>query len=147
MNFLDRERIQLDVSVDTPEAAIREAGKLLVKNGDVEEGYVEKMVEAFRQHGPYFVIAPQIALPHARPEDGVNQAALSLIRLEKPLSFGHQTNDPVELVFALAASSSNEHLEVLQRISKLLGNKQTIQQLLMTGSVDEIEIIIKELST
>lgn len=143
MDFLNSQYVSFDVHVHTPEEAIESAGRLLVENGDVEERYVEKMIESFHQHGPYIVIAPQIAMPHARPEDGVKHAALSMVRLTKEIVFGHQSNDPVKLVFALAASSSENHLALLQKLSILLSDKSHVDQLLTAKSYEEIEPIIK----
>lgn len=146
MPFLAREDIRLDIVVENPEDAIRQAGEVLVETNVVSPNYVDKMVSNFYEHGPYFVIAPQVAMPHARPEDGVHRSGLSLVRLKKGIEFGHPFNDPVQIVIGLAASSSNDHLNLLQRISVLLGNKDTKEKLLSISSIDELEQMIKEIS-
>lgn len=144
MRFLDREYIRLDVTVNSPEDAIQQSGEVLVNTGDVESRYVEQMISNYHKNGPYFVIAPQIAMPHARPEDGVTRSALSFVRLKEAIAFGHQANDPVQIVISLAASSSNDHLELLQKLSRLLGNQQLKERLLTVPNILEMEEIIKE---
>jgi len=46
------------------------AGAFLVDTDAVFPSYVDAMVRAVEELGPYMVVAPGIALAHARPEDG-----------------------------------------------------------------------------
>jgi len=142
MKFLEENITAFNVQAATPEEAIRIAGNLLAEKGYVEKRYVEAMVESFEQNGPYIVIAPQIAMPHARPEDGVLEACISMIHLEKAISFGSTPNDPVKLVFALGASDSEEHLEVLKKLMHLLRNKESIEQLKSASSYEHVRALI-----
>jgi ascorbate PTS system EIIA or EIIAB component len=142
MKFLEKSLVAIDVEVNTPEEAIQQAGMLLVKENLVEQRYVEAMVTSFHKNGPYFVLAPKIALPHARPEDGVHEACVSLVRLKKPVPFGHTTNDPVQLVFGLGASSSEEHLNVLQKLMVLLGKAENTDKLLKLQTYDELNHLV-----
>lgn len=140
MKLLDEQHILLNAKASTAEEAIREAGRQLLQAEDVEERYIDKMVASYRENGPYFVIAPNIAMPHARPEDGVKRAALSMVRLQDAVSFGHPKNDPVKLVFGLAASSSEEHLQFLQRLSQLLMDQNHVQTLLNASMSDILRL-------
>jgi PTS system ascorbate-specific IIA component len=142
MRFLDEQMVAFNVMVDSAEEAIREAGKLLLASRAVSEDYIEAMVASYRKNGPYFVLAPRIALPHARPEDGASEACVSLLQLKHPVSFGHPANDPVKLVFALGASSSEEHLQLLQRLSAILGNPDNITKLIEAENYQIITNII-----
>lgn len=142
MKFLEENLVALDVEVSSPEEAIRAAGKLLVDGGAVEEGYVDAMVASYQKNGPYFVLAPKIALPHARPEDGVNEASVSFVRLKNAVAFGSQANDPVQFVFALGASSSDGHLQILQRLIVLLSNQENIEKLTTLTNYHEINELI-----
>jgi ascorbate PTS system EIIA or EIIAB component len=142
MKFLEENLVEFDVEVSSPDEAIRAAGKLLVQGGVVEERYVEAMVQSYRANGPYFVLAPQIALPHARPEDGVKDASVSFVRLTRPVIFGNVANDPVSLVFALGASSSNEHLEILQKLMTLLSSQENVKKLMEITSYSEMKQLL-----
>lgn len=142
MKFLEEKLVALDIPAETPEAAIKAAGDLLVASDLVESGYVEAMVESYRENGPYFVLAPQIALPHARPEDGVKEASVAFVRLKDPVVFGSAANDPVSLVFALGASTSDEHLVVMKELVMLLNNPEKVERLKNINSYEELKIVL-----
>ena len=74
-NLLTEKTIQLNVEAKNWEQAVRMGGQLLIDNGFVESRYVDAMVKAVKEMGPYIVIAPGIAMPHARPEEGVKRFA------------------------------------------------------------------------
>ena len=59
--------------------AVREAGRLLVKRGVAKEEYIEAMIENVKVNGTYIVIAPGIAMPHARPEKGARGIGFALV--------------------------------------------------------------------
>ncbi|MEH7387439.1 PTS sugar transporter subunit IIA [Bacillus sp. JJ1521] len=142
MKFLEEGLVALDVHASSPEDTIKQAGNLLVNENAVNESYVEAMIQSYKKNGPYFVLAPSIALPHARPEDGVNEASVSFIRLKDPIAFGSELNDPVKFVFALGASSSDEHLQILQKLIILLNDQENIKKLEEATNYQQIKIII-----
>ncbi|MBB3908780.1 PTS sugar transporter subunit IIA [Anoxybacteroides rupiense] len=142
MKFLERDIVALNVEVSTPEEAIQKAGHLLSDKGYVTQSYIDAMIRSFQKNGPYFVIAPNIAIPHARPEDGVKEASVSLIQLKEPVSFGSTGNDPVKLVFALGASNSDEHLNVLKMLMKVLGNAENTEKLKLAKNYEEIKSLL-----
>lgn len=130
MLALTKNLISLDVDVETPEEAIRKAGSLLVSENKVEERYIDAMVKGYQDFGSYIVVAPLIAIPHARPEQGVLEQSISLIRLKEPIVFGHPTNDPVKLVCALCATDSTSHIGMLQSLFSVLGDKVKLEVIL-----------------
>jgi len=136
--------IALDVEVKDWEEAVRVAGNLLVKKGVVEEGYVESMVRTVKEMGPYIVIAPGIAMPHARPEDGVKQVGLSVVRLKKAVEFGHEANDPVDLVIGLAAVDHSSHLKVLAELSNILGSEKKVAALRRACVVEQVIELLRQ---
>ncbi|WP_157109782.1 BglG family transcription antiterminator [Thermanaeromonas toyohensis] len=137
-DVLTEETISLDVEVKDWEEAVRAAGRLLVRKGVVEERYVESMVRTVKELGPYIVIAPGIAMPHARPEDGVKQVGLSLVRLRPPVDFGNKANDPVDIVIAIAGVDRSSHLQILAQLSKVLSDKDKLHVLRRARSAKEI---------
>lgn len=143
MKFLEENLIALDVEATTPEETIQAAGELLVRQDAVEKSYIEAMLHSYRKNGPYFVLAPKIALPHARPEDGVKEASVSLVRLKKPINFGSEMNDPVKFVFALGASSSEEHLQILQKLTMLLNDQSNLDRLETASNYQQIKTILE----
>ncbi|HWO77441.1 MAG TPA: PTS sugar transporter subunit IIA [Bacillus sp. (in: firmicutes)] len=134
--------IELNVEAKDAEDAIRKAGQLLVDEGLAEERYVEGMVKGFKEIGPYIVVAPNIAFPHARPEFGAKKKGVSIVRLSKPVSFGHPTNDPISLVCALCGPDSTSHIEMLQALAELLRDEESLNVIMNARTKNEILEII-----
>ena len=79
-DILTKDVVRLDVEgLTTPEEVIHFSGQLLVNSGKVKETYIEKMEEAFHDLGPYMVMAPGIAMPHARPSGDVSEPCISSV--------------------------------------------------------------------
>jgi PTS system ascorbate-specific IIA component len=142
--LLPRDRIKLDVKVNNWQEAIREAGKLLFNSGAVTSEYIEAMVKVAEELGPYIVIAPGIALPHAATEAGAKQTALSLIKLTDPIYFGNPDNDPVQLVFGLSAIDKKAHILALQALAELFLSKDLVNQLFKAESNSSVIEIFQQ---
>lgn len=123
------------------EHAIELAGDLLVSSGRVTPEYTVAMVDVLETHGPYFVIAPGIALAHAKPSEFVISSGLSLVTLAEPIVFGNEANDPVELVFGLCAVDHDSHLEMLAELSNLLSDNEAVNILLNAGDTEQIRAL------
>ena len=122
--------IAVGVVVDTREAAIAQVGELLVASGRTTAGYTGEMLAVLDELGPYFVIAPGIAIAHARPSESVLSAGLSLAVLAEPVKFGSNHNDPVRLVFGLCAKDHDGHIEVLAALAEMLSDDAKVNFLL-----------------
>lgn len=120
------------------EHAIELAGDLLVSSGRVTPEYTVSMVDVLESHGPYFVIAPGIALAHAKPSEFVISSGMSLVTLAEPIVFGNEANDPVELVFGLCAIDHDSHIEMLAELSNLLSDNEAVNILLNAGDTEHI---------
>lgn len=144
MQFLSEDTVLLDAKATTAEEAIRLAGNLLVSTGKVRPSYIEAMIKGYRDIGPYIVLAPGIAAPHARPEDGALTKGLSLIRLQEPVKFGHPTNDPVRIVCALAGTDNTGHLEMLQYLASVLGDPDRVKGILTVKNFQEFSRLLEQ---
>ncbi|QUH31498.1 BglG family transcription antiterminator [Vallitalea guaymasensis] len=128
-DVMNEEVIELGVSVDNWEEAIMKAGEPLVRQGNVEQAYIDNMIQAVKDLGPYIVIMPGVAFAHARPDENVKSTCMSMITLEEPVNFGSEQNDPVSIVFAFAAPNSNEHMVALQDLARFLSVEENIELL------------------
>lgn len=142
-DLLTADTISLGISANTWEEAVRLSGNLMVKAGCVEPEFVDAMVGFVKANGPYVVIAPGIAIPHARPEDGVKKMCISLITLANPVEFGSEDNDPVDLVIGLAAIDNSSHLDALAELIEILGDNQKQSIIRNAKSASEIMILFK----
>jgi mannitol/fructose-specific phosphotransferase system IIA component (Ntr-type) len=136
--MLTREMVALAVNVQDWQGAVREAGRLLVEGGAVEPHYTEAMIEMVKEIGPYIVIAPGVALPHARPESGARRAGISLLTLDPPVHFGNENNDPVTLVIAFSAPGDEGHLEALRDVARLLEDSERVQMIKAATEIEEV---------
>ncbi|MGW2342319.1 PTS sugar transporter subunit IIA [Streptomyces sp. NPDC001661] len=119
------EAIRLDVAAPDWQAAVRTAGDLLVSTDVSTDTYTEEMLRNVEENGPYIVIAPGFAFAHARPSPAVRRTGMSWVRLSTPVSFGHETNDPVHLVVALAAEDAGAHTQAMGALARLLADPDT----------------------
>ncbi|HEX7298653.1 MAG TPA: PTS sugar transporter subunit IIA [Solirubrobacteraceae bacterium] len=119
-------------------AAVRLAGDLLVSAGLATAEYAGAMEEAREELGPYMVIAPGVAMPHARPERGVLAPGVAVVTLVTPVAFGHAANDPVDVVIAFAAEDKSAHLATLQRIAALVTDPDALSA--VRGAHDDGEL-------
>lgn len=123
------ELVAVDVEANDWEEAILAVGQLMVTDGAVEERFPQAMVRVAKEFGPYIVVAPGIALPHARPDDGVIKASIAVARLKNTVEFGNKENDPVYLLVALAAVDHEQHIKGLSELASVLGDEEKIKKI------------------
>ena len=128
-SLLNQHTLRARLLVSGYDQAIERVGELLVDAGYTEPGYTQAMKRVLKEMGPYAVIAPGIALMHARPEDGVIKPCFALVTLSEPVAFGHSTNDPVDLVLAFGAVDKQAHIEALQQLAQLLSDPAALQSI------------------
>jgi len=123
-------------------AAVTLAGDALARSGASKPGYSAEMIRMIEEHGPYVVIAPGLALAHARPGPEVLADGLSIVTLAEPVSFGHPYNDPVSVILGLAVTSSAEHLHAVAAVANVFNDSSAIADLAAATSVDEVQQIM-----
>lgn len=104
--------VRLQAEASSWQEAVKIGVDLLVAADVVEPRYYQAILDGVAQFGPYFVIAPGLAMPHGRPEEGVKKTGFALVTLKEPLVFNHEDNDPVDILITLAAVDANTHQEV-----------------------------------
>lgn len=141
--ILTTDLIQAKFSAGSRDEAVRESGRLLVEKGLADEAYIEAMLKNVEVNGTYIVIAPGIAMPHARPEEGALGIGLSIVTLKEPVIFGHPKNDPVKIVVGLCAIDHQSHLKALTELADILMNEKKVEEIISADSEHEIMKIIK----
>lgn len=126
--------------------AIAQGVALLERTGAVEPRYLDAIYANVAAHGPYFVLVPGFAMPHARPEDGARAIGFSLVTLRTPVPFGHPEHDPVSVVLCIAAPDGrlmNE--EVILQVMQLLDADGFLERLAAADSEDDVRRLFGEL--
>ena len=124
-DVLSAHSIVLGGSARDRDAAIEEAGQLLVTAGAVDPAYVtamhdrEKSVSTFMGNG--------LAIPHGTNEakGAIRRTAISFIRYDNPVDWNGK---PAEFVLGIAGAG-DDHLALLARIAETFTNKDQVAQL------------------
>lgn len=124
-------------------SAIEKAAKPLLEKGDIEKTYVDTIIKKIEERGNYIIIEPKVAMPHARPEDGVNKNCISLLKINEGVSFEGE-EEKVYLIFMLGAKDSSSHIDILRDLMNVIDNEEKINKLILAKSLEEITNIIKE---
>lgn len=141
-DLLIEENIQFLHSASDWKEAIQLASEPLIQGEQIEPRYVAKMIKDVEEFGPYVVISPGVAIPHSRPENGVNQLGMSLLKLEKGVSFGEKGD--VNLIFILATIDNSLHLKALAQLSEILSDETKTEKLFECEDKESIIELIKE---
>ncbi|MBC2250331.1 BglG family transcription antiterminator [Listeria sp. FSL L7-0123] len=141
-DLLPKERIAFQESVADWREAIQVASKSLQQEGYISRNYQHAMIENIEKLGPYIVIAPGIALPHASVDDGAYRVGMSLLRLDKPVSFSSKAKDQVKLIIVLASIDSYTHINALSQLTNLIMKHHLLEQIEQAESAAEIAAML-----
>lgn len=138
-DLLHEETIQFASHTTDWKEAIRTASLPLLTKEQISSSYIDAMIKNVEELGPYVVIAPGIAIPHARPEEGVNTVGMSLLRLDETVPFSEKDKHQVKLLIVLAAVDNETHLKALAQLSDLLSEEENLD--IIYNSTEKEDII------
>lgn len=137
------EDIELSLkAVDWKEAIIK-ASQEFLKRGYITQNYIDSMINSVVEHGPYIVLSENIALAHARPEDGAIKTGLYFTTLDNSIEFGAEEFDPVKMIIVLSAEDSEGHLDLLMELSSILEDRTLVDNLIKQKDKKEFLKLIK----
>ena len=143
-DLLSEDNVSFRYPAETWEDVIRHGGQLMVDAGFTEPTYTEAMIDVVRDMGPYIVLAPGLAMPHARPEMGAKQVGTALVTLEKPIDFGSPENDPVSVAVFLCAPNKDEHIQLLTDIATLFEDEEFLDAAVNFESIEDVQSFLAE---
>ena len=126
-DLLSEDNVSFHYPAETWEEVIRHGGQLMVD-----------------EMGPYIVLAPGLAMPHARPENGAKRVGTALVTLEKPLNFGSPDNDPVSVALFLCAPNKDEHIQLLTDIATLFEDDEFLDAAADFESIEDVQEFLAE---
>lgn len=141
--WLNDKTIQLLDNVENWPQALEICARPLLASGTITPDYVTAIVAQQQKLGPYYVLAPGLAMPHARPEEGAKGVGLSLLKLRQGVAFGAAEFDPVDLVIMLAAPDKHSHIDMIAALAELFSSDDDMEQLHRATSFEEINHIIQ----
>ncbi|HEX9226263.1 MAG TPA: PTS sugar transporter subunit IIA, partial [Arthrobacter sp.] len=132
--ILVAESVVLNGTATTRDAAIDEAGRLLLDRGAVDSGYLDAMHE--REESVSTYMGSYLAIPHGTnaAKDHIMKSAVSVVRYPDGIDWNGK-----EVKFVVGvAGINNEHLQILSSIAKVFTNKAQVAQLEAATTVEEV---------
>ena len=132
---LTTENIMLNVVVDSKEEAIKLAGSLLVKNGYVDESYVDSMID--REKLATTFMGNFISIPHGTDESKkeILESGISILQIPDGVDFGD--GKITKIVFGIAGKDDG-HLEIISKIAILCSELENVEKFVTAKSSEEI---------
>ena len=121
---LTEKNVKLQVSADSWEEAVRIGGQLLVEQGCAKPSYVEGIIRAVKELGPYIIRSDGLAMPHTRPV----------------LFEGDDC--PVKVMICFSAVDSESHMDILKMIVEFV-ERGLIDDIAKAETYEELLEIIK----
>ncbi|MCP3027971.1 BglG family transcription antiterminator [Halobacillus sp. A5] len=143
-DLITPKHITMRHSLSSWEKAIEECARPLIQTGQINSTYVDAMVKT-TDRDPYIIIGPNIAIPHAAPEAGVNEVGMSLLKLTQGVKFNDEYT--VNLIIVIAAVDKQQHIHSLMQLMKLASSEKDRDRIIHSGSVQEIHSILTNYST
>ncbi|AFD26557.1 phosphoenolpyruvate--protein phosphotransferase [Deinococcus gobiensis] len=134
---LPQQLVKIGAQARTKDEAIAQVAGLLADNGNVDPGYVEGMRARETQANTY--LGNGIAIPHGTPESRhlIRQTGIAVVQLPGGVQWGEE-DEPVHLVIGIAAAS-DEHLQILRRLTRVLGDEDLVEKLWVTTDPADIQ--------
>lgn len=138
--LIENNSISLQHKVKDWKEAIKLGTDLLEKSGAITGEYYEAIIKNTELYGPYYIIVPGVAMPHARPESGVKRDSFSLITLSEPIIFENDgEKEEIYILITLAATSSENHNEFgIVQVAELFEEEENVEKIKSAKSVEEI---------
>ncbi|WP_186314575.1 PTS sugar transporter subunit IIA [Corynebacterium glyciniphilum] len=117
--------------------ALEHVGKLYEQQGIADSSYTEAMISAVEELGPYMVLVPGVAMPHAKSAQGVKRPGQVVVTLDTPVKFGHAKNDPVDILVSFAADADGKsgagHMEMIRSLTGVLSDAELLDSIRNAG--------------
>lgn len=123
-------------------AAVRLIGRALTRSGATRSEYADRMIAVVEEFGAYIVIAPGLALAHARPGPDVRREGLAVVTLATPVAFGHPHNDPVRVVLGIAVSNAEDHVAFVAALANAFNDPRAVARVAAATTADEVREVL-----
>jgi mannitol PTS system EIIA component len=134
-DILTPQTVELKVNPKDREDAIRRAGALLVQNGNVEDRYIDSMLE--REKSVSTFMGNDVAIPHGTEDSKqwVTRSGLSILTVPEGVEYGD--GDVARLVIGIAGKG-DEHLEILSKIAIVCSEEENVEKIVNSQSKEEL---------
>ncbi|WP_186645757.1 phosphoenolpyruvate--protein phosphotransferase [Fluviispira vulneris] len=129
-NLIDLNLIKLNMHFANKNEAIISAAKALVDENYVDKKYVESLFAREKISNTY--LGNGVAIPHGMSNDRylINASGISVVQIPNGVEWN--SGEKAQLIFAISAKS-DEHIEILKKITRLIRNKDKLNHLIHTN--------------
>lgn len=129
---------------------IQKLSSVLIENKDVSPKYMEAVINAEVNLATGIDLHKfSIAIPHTNESELINNTAIVIGILKKPVHFGSMIvvseKIPVSIVFLLAIKEMNEQLAVIARLMKAFQNEEWVSSFYNTSSESDMRAIFNKI--
>ena len=141
-DVLSRDAIVLGGQARDRDAAITEAGQLLVASGAVDQAYVDAMHE--RETSVSTFMGNGLAIPHGTNEakGSIHRSALSFVRYDDGIDWNGKQ---AEFVVGIAGAG-DDHLALLRSLATVFADESQVARLRAATSADEVLAVLDGVS-
>src|SRR5438067_8137060 len=129
MLTIDERQIRLQSKAADKLDAIRQVGQLLVDSDNIDAGYVTSMLGREQVANTY--LGNGITIPHGLPKDRDLIKRTGIAVMQVPSGVAWNPGETAHLIVGIAAKS-DEHIEILRRLTRVLGDKEQVDRLVHT---------------
>ncbi|MBG0731080.1 PTS sugar transporter subunit IIA [Mycoplasma sp. 'Moose RK'] len=143
-NLIENDSILVNQQANTWKEAVEISCKPLLDKNLISQKYVDGIIDSTIENGPYYIIAPFLAMPHAAAGHGVFEDCFSLVTFKKPFYFDGDSR-PIQILITLGATSSDIHTSVaLPQIVAVFENSENVEAIVNAKNKDEIISLIQQ---
>ena len=145
---LDKSVIVPDLEAKTWEDVMKNLGQKLIDAGYTKDSYIDALIAREKDFPTGLDIdGLGVAIPHTDVSH-VNKAGIAIGVLKEPVTFIQMGTDDeevgVKLIFMLAVTDPNAHIDELQRIIEIIQDKKVLEKLFTVTDKETIIEVIKE---
>ncbi len=112
----------------------------IIDDNSITKEYITSIINSLEKHGPYIVIAPHIAMPHAQEGAvGVNKTVISFMKVEEPVQFDENDREKdAQIFFVLASVNPSKHSDNMEKLANILLIDGIIEKLLEVKNEEDL---------
>ncbi|WP_322816724.1 phosphoenolpyruvate--protein phosphotransferase [Chloroflexus sp.] len=127
--------VRIGATATSKAEAIRQVGQVLVEAGHIQPAYIESMLA--REALANTFLGNGIAIPHGKPEDRDLIIETGIAVLQVPNGVTWNVGETARFIVGIAARS-NEHIDILRRLTRVLGDTTLVERLCQTRDPADI---------
>lgn len=145
LEILDQDLIDMELEANSKDEVIEALSGMLYKKGNIKN--LDKFIKAVyeREAIGETGMGNHIAIPHGLTNE-VLKASVAIGKVKKPVEWESLDDEPVELIFLIAASTNElekTHLQMLSQLAAVLAYKEHVDGLILCKSNKEFLELFK----